>query len=57
VSTATTRDAFARWSPDEAPGGGVLVIDQDGETLADRHLVAHLGPDEPAVNAGIVAEL
>jgi hypothetical protein len=37
--------------------GGVLVIDQDGDTLTDRRLVAHLGADEPAVNAAIVAEL
>jgi hypothetical protein len=38
-------------------GGSVLVIDQDADTLTDRRLVAHLGADEPAVNAGVVAEL
>jgi hypothetical protein len=40
-----------------AADGGVLVIDQDADTLADRHLVARLDADEPAINAGIVATL
>jgi hypothetical protein len=41
------------------PGAGrsVLVIDQDQETLTDRRLVAHLAPDEPRINAAVVAQL
>lgn len=34
-----------------------LVIDEDAATLGDRRLVAHLGPDEPAANAALVARL
>lgn len=34
--------------------GSVLVIDRDATTMADRRLVAHLAPDEPAENAQIV---
>jgi hypothetical protein len=41
----------------QSAGGGVLVIDQDADTLADRRLVAHLAADEAAVNARIVADL
>ena len=37
-------------------GGSLLVIDQDAQTLTDRRLVAHVAPDEPAVNARVVAE-
>jgi hypothetical protein len=41
----------------QSVGGGVLVIDQDADTLADRRLVAHLAADEASVNARIVGEL
>jgi hypothetical protein len=34
--------------------GSVLVVDRDADTLGDRRLVAHLGPDEPRENAAIV---
>jgi hypothetical protein len=36
--------------------GSVLVIDQDAMSLADRRLVAHLWPDEPEINASLVAD-
>ena len=35
--------------------GSVLLVDRDTATLGDRRLVAHLGADEPAKNAGITA--
>jgi hypothetical protein len=35
--------------------GSLLVIDRDVVTLGDRRLVAHLGADEPAKNATLVA--
>jgi hypothetical protein len=34
--------------------GSVLVLDRDARTLADRRLVAHLAPDEPAENVALV---
>lgn len=37
--------------------GSRLVIDEDAATLGDRRLVAHLGRDEPAGNAALVARL
>jgi hypothetical protein len=40
-----------------AIGGSVLVIDRDAETLGDRRLLAHLGPDEPRENAAVVCRL
>jgi len=36
-------------------GGSLLVVDRDATTLRDRRLVAHLGCDEPAGNAALVA--
>ena len=36
--------------------GSVLVIDQDALSLGDRRLVAHLWPDEPQINASLVAD-
>jgi hypothetical protein len=38
-------------------GGSTLVIDQDALTLGGRRLVAHLGADEPVINARVVATL
>jgi hypothetical protein len=35
-------------------GGSVLLIDRDAATLCDRRLVAHLAPDEPHENVGLV---
>jgi hypothetical protein len=40
---------------DIGAGGSVLVVDRHAETLADRRLVAHLAPDEPAGNARLVS--
>jgi hypothetical protein len=40
---------------DVGAGGSVLVVDLNADTLADRRLVAHLAPDEPASNAQLVA--
>jgi hypothetical protein len=38
-------------------GSGILVIDRDQLTLCDQRLIAHLAPDEPAVNADVVCAL
>lgn len=38
-------------------GAGRLVIDRDQLTLSDQRLIAHLAPDEPAVNADVVCAL
>jgi hypothetical protein len=35
----------------------VLVIDRDAITLADRRLVAHIAPDEPASNVSLICRL
>ncbi|MEN3281366.1 MAG: hypothetical protein V7607_2506 [Solirubrobacteraceae bacterium] len=35
--------------------GSVLVIDQDALSFSDRRLVAHLWPDEPQINASVIA--
>jgi hypothetical protein len=40
---------------DVGAGGSVLVVDRHADTLADRRLVAHLAPDEPAGNARLVS--
>jgi hypothetical protein len=37
-------------------GGSALVIDRDALTLGERCLVAHLAPDEPRENAGVVCD-
>jgi hypothetical protein len=39
---------------ERAAQGSVLVVDHEARTLADRRLVAHLAPDEPAANAEVV---
>jgi hypothetical protein len=36
------------------PAGSLLVVDRDARTLEDRRLVAHLSPEEPSANAGLV---
>jgi hypothetical protein len=43
--------------PRSGAGGSMLVIDRLVGTLADDRLVAHLWPDEPPENAGIVGSL
>jgi hypothetical protein len=52
-SAGRAREIVAR------PGatGSVLVIDRDTATRADGRLVAHLGSDEPAENAGLMSDL
>lgn len=47
------REVVARAGAD----GSMLVVDRDTLTLGDRRLIAHLGKDEPAENARIIAEL
>lgn len=59
VAHRLARYADAGGSPRElvacaGAGDGVLVIDRDARTLGDPRLVAHLGPDEPEVNAAVV---
>ncbi len=39
----------------QGAGGSVLVVDRDASTLADARLVAHLAPDEPSENAGLIS--
>jgi hypothetical protein len=46
------RDVVAR----TGAHGSVLIIDRDYTTLSDCRLVAHLWPDEPEVNARVVAD-
>jgi hypothetical protein len=52
-SAGRSREIVAR------PGaaGSVLVVDRDAATGADPHLVAHLGSEEPAENAGLMCDL
>jgi hypothetical protein len=38
----------------DGAGDSMLVVDRDARSRGDRRLVAHLGPDEPRENAGIV---
>jgi hypothetical protein len=40
-----------------AAHGTVLVVDREASTLLDCRVVAHLGSDEPAVNADLVCSL
>ncbi len=40
----------------DAAAGSVLVVDRDLDTLGDRRLVAHLGADEPPINAALTCE-
>jgi len=52
-SAGRAREIVAR------PGaaGSVLVVDRDAVTRADGRLVAHLGSEEPADNAGLMCDL
>jgi hypothetical protein len=60
----TSRDVLGRYTDSSArsreivavagAGGSLLVIDRDALTFGDRHLVAHLAPDEPTVNARVI---
>jgi hypothetical protein len=59
VAHRLDRYAAADGSPREliacaGADGGLLVIDRDARTLGDARLVAHLGADEPDVNASVV---
>jgi hypothetical protein len=59
VARRLGRYAGADGSPRElvacaGAGGGLLVIDRDARTLGDPRLIAHLGAEEPDVNASVV---